>query len=254
MRYLAIASPTVVRLITADDAAGFLQDVADVRLSGFFEEILLHPAIELGDRCLLSGGPPCTASGLGNRLYAGADGMVRTAPGGIAFGSVGDSRLALEASAAALTARHGDLCGPADVTEALLDAERATLRGHLAALDAVRTLRLRTPTQWRVSGMGFRIADPHQVGELTAPRDDLLLLVSSQEHVLFDARARRAFRISAQLATALDVILHALDPDAALTRLARAGMEDLSRVSTSAVRDALTARGITLPVLLPAAS
>ncbi|MDQ6781926.1 MAG: hypothetical protein M3063_00445, partial [Actinomycetota bacterium] len=115
LRYLGVAGPTVVRLAASDDAEAYLHDVERTSESGVFPEMLLHPVVELGDRCALSGGTPCTASGLPSRLHVDVDGNVRTSPGGRVLGTVGVTAASLAAAALG----DGDVCVPAEVAALL---------------------------------------------------------------------------------------------------------------------------------------
>jgi len=249
LRYLSISGPTVVRMYTPEDVHAYLADVRQARATGRLPEFLLHPIVELADRCLISGGTPCTTNGLGGRLYVAADRTVRTMPGGRIIGEIGDSRMVLAGSAYALTT-NGDVCAEADVTSALRAFDRAELAGFLAAVDAMRVMLLRTRSLWNVSGLGFRICDRALQGETYPPRTDLLLLASAEDRVLYDARVNRGFKISPGMAEVLDVLLHTTGPDVALDRLSRCpNVPGDPGVAAADVCAELTRRGVDLPDL-----
>jgi hypothetical protein len=245
--YLAITGLTIVRLYTAEDAAAYLADVRQALRTGRIPQALLHPAVQLGDRCALSGGLPCTANGLGARLHVAADRSVRTMAGGRIIGEVGDSQVVLTGSAHALSTQD-DLCVDGTVTAALREAERAELSGFLAALDALRLMAARTGTTWKASGLGYRVAEAALGEESAPPRTDLLLLSSATGRLLYDARSGRGFTIPDGMAEILDVVLHTAEPDLARERLHRCPNVPTDPVeATAMVRAELARRGVELP-------
>ena len=203
--YLGVAGPTVVRLLSGEDAHAFLRDV-ELLAGGGVPEALLHPMVELGDRCALRG-EPCTSTGVG-RLHVDAEGQVRTAPRGQVLGAVGDPVAGLPAAPVLR-----DPCLPADVTEVLAGADAVAVRRFLGAVDAVRVLRASTQRSWSLH------RDPEGV---LAPRADLLLLQDGQQQVLFAVAARRAFRVSPEVARVLAALLSSTTTAEAADRLGEA--------------------------------
>jgi hypothetical protein len=186
-------------------------------------------------------------AGLGGRLFVAADETVRTMPGGVVVGEVGDSHRVLTGSAHALAA-DGDVCVDRPVAAALRAADHAELAGYLVALDALRLMLSRTKVVCRVSGLGFRIAERAMSDEAGPPRTDLLLLSSADGHVLFDARAHRGFKISPGMAEILDVVLHTTRPETVLDRLGHCpNVPGDPAQAADAVRAELHARGVDLP-------
>jgi hypothetical protein len=247
LRYLSVSGPTVVRLTGAEDVAALGAEVAQAVATGTVCEPVLHPGVEVGDRCALAGAVPCTGHGLPARLYVGADGTVRSAPRGLGFGRVGDPAAGL-ADAARQLARDADVCLEPAVAGALHRADRAALAGYLAAVDALRILSARIRVPWRVSGLGFRYAAEAMGDAPVPPRGDLLLLAAPDEQVLFDTRVRRAFKINPGMAEVLDVLLHTPDEGLAFRRLAACRHVPGDPVLAAAnVRAELARRGVALP-------
>src|SRR5437764_13060370 len=118
LRYVQVTGLTVVRLSTPEDVAAFLTDLRAARTGGRVPETLMSPIVELGDRCALTAGVPCTAYGPGPRLHVSADHAVRTVPGGRVIGRLGDDRRTLAASTSTHAA-HGDACLDGPVSAAL---------------------------------------------------------------------------------------------------------------------------------------
>jgi hypothetical protein len=120
LRYLTVTGATLVRLHSTEDVAAYLADVRQARTTGTVPDVLLHPALELADRCALAAGAPCTAAGLGGRLFVAADETVRTMPGGVVVGesvtrtgySPGRRTRSRPTATSASTDRWRRRCGP----------------------------------------------------------------------------------------------------------------------------------------------
>jgi hypothetical protein len=249
LRYLGVAGPTVVRLLADADAEAYLEDVVQANATGVYPETLLHPVVELGDRCALSATTACTASGLGSRLHIDVDGNVRTSPAGRVLGTSGATAAELTVAAAACDT---DVCVSPEVGAVLAGAEALGLHRYLAALDALRTMTLRIEAPWRVCGPGFSLlddadgADDGGADEATASRDDFFVLVAPREQVLFDTRAHRAFRVDRAVAQVLEAVLRSPDEQGAVRRLERSRSYANPRVAIRTVGETFEARGVQL--------
>lgn len=221
-RFMAIAGPTVIRLADGSDAEAFARDAVAAVGTGAIESALLSPAVEVGDRCLL-GGRPCTVGGRLPRLHVGSDGVVRTTPAGLDLGTVGDSRTRIADRAAALAAQGLDVCASEEINAALTDASLPARRLMLGAIDAMRTMALRTKAAWWVSGIHGDVASMESARPDGQPRADLLVLWSEQSHVLFDVGQHRAFTIGRDIAGVLEVLLRNGSPELAVRRWIASG-------------------------------
>ena len=224
VRYLSVVGPTVVRITNDDDALDLAADVEHAQRTGEFPEALLHPFVELGDRCAL--GSACRAAEL-TRLYVGSDELVRTTPFGRVLGRAGDAAAGLRAAA-----REGCPC-----CETPVDGVPA----FLAALDAVRILSVREQTAWRVSGYGFALLDGS-----AARRQDLLVLTDGSSYVLYDAGARRAFRVGREAAEATEAILASPDAEHAADALRAGGRPAIQAREVEGLRAEFARRGVEL--------
>jgi hypothetical protein len=192
---------------------------------------------------------PCTASGRLPRLYIGADEVIRTVPGGRPLGKVGDDIDDVRATAAALAAQGVDACGGPGIDHELAAIDAVKRRVFLSVTKALRTMVVRTGRTWQVSGLDGRIAAAGAPAGATSARDDLLLLWSGTDHVLFSMREWRAFKVPQQVAVVLDVLLHAPSDSAARAWLAGyPGYPDGPDRAFQEVREAFTDRGLRLDV------
>ena len=140
-RYLSVAGPTVLRFPDADDAGAFAKDVTTVRGRGQFNPALLHPAVEIGDRCLLTDSP-CTRLGQLTRLYVDSEGVVRTAPRGLPLGSAGDPLDKLAAVGYRYAAAGLDPCASEEISAVLGSVPLADRLIYLNSVDAIRTMQM----------------------------------------------------------------------------------------------------------------
>lgn len=247
-RFMAIAGPTVIRLADASDAEAFAQDAVAAVRSGAIESALLSPAVEIGDRCLLAG-RPCTTQGRLPRLHVGSDGVVRTAPGGLELGTVGDSRAEIASRAAAFAAEGLDVCASAEINAALTEASAPARRLMLAAIDAMRTMALRTRAAWWVSGIHGDVAPMEPDRPTGRPRTDLLVLWSEQSHVLFDVRQHRAFTVGQDIAGVLEVLLRNGSIENAVDRWVASGHPGAeAAAAVESIVSEFSARGVDLAI------
>lgn len=243
-RFMAIAGPTVIRLADKQDAEAFGREAQAATHTGTIEPALLSAAVEIGDRCALEG-RPCTTNGRLPRLHVGHDNIIRTTPTGLPLGRVGDSRTMIAARATAWTNQGLDVCVSHEINAALTPSTIAARRLMLAAIDAMRTMALRTRTLWWVSGIHGDITPMEPELSRTAIRSDLLILWSEQSHVLFDSRQHRAFTVGREIAAVLEVLLRNGSTQQAANRLAGeiAGATPPIAAVTALVEQ-FTARGV----------
>lgn len=245
-RFMAIAGPTVIRLADGNDADAFAHDAVAAVGTGAIESALLAPAVEVGDRCLLAG-RPCTVDGRLPRLHVGSDGVVRTTPVGLELGVVGDSRAVIARRAAALAAEGLDVCASRETNAALTDSSLPARRLMLGAIDAMRTMALRTRAAWWVSGIHGDLA-PMEPGQPAGrPRPDLLVLWSEQSHVLFDVRQHRAFTVGPDIAGVLEVLVRNGSTEHAARRWVASGHPDAQAAeAVGSIVSEFSARGVDL--------
>jgi hypothetical protein len=245
-KYLSVAGPTVIRFPDADDAHAFAKDVTTVRSRGQFNPALLHPAVEIGDRCLLMDSP-CTRLGQLTRLYVDSDGVVRTAPRGLPLGSVGDRLDTLAACGQRYAAAGLDPCAPEEISTVVRSVPLADRLMYLNSVDAIRTMQMRTGEPWYVSGVQGRVAAGDDGRNVLPHRHDLLLLWSDTAYVLFDARQHRAFTLQPEAAEIIDILLSADSDWTAQQRLSgRAAVGGNPAAAIAALRATIGKRGVRL--------
>lgn len=251
LRFTTIAGPTVARLLDATDVTIFANDASGLRIKGDIDLMLVHPGVEIGDRCLLSGNP-CTAGGHLSRLYVSENGNVRTVPSGLVLGQVGDTRETLARNAAVIADEGIDPCGSEEVSAALSKVNVGARRTFLNILDAIRTMQLRTGKAWFVSGVHGRVAYADPTGDVFAPREDLLMLWIDSQFVLFDTRQRRGFTIGSEAAEAFDVLLHASTESDVLERLSmRSTIEGMPHEIVRVLQQTLDDIGVPFAYVTP---
>jgi hypothetical protein len=235
--FLAVAGPTIVRIDSEQDYAGFLQDADLARDKGVFVEQLLHSGVFLADQCALGTTHPCIGSA---RLHVSESGEIRTAPGGRALGTV-DSDPNDVLRAADTPAGTGDVCLNAAVDAQTMDAARAPrpwLSRYLRAIDVLRGLRVNGLSGYRVSGFGGRLSATLP-SELTEHTDAPLLLWNDDERLICDSAGERVFRLGSDAAKIVELLLITSSAegarDLAATRLG------LDRDTACAAIDVITA-------------
>lgn len=246
LRYMTVIGPTVVRLTGPDDVADLFADIALAHTTGSLPPVLCNPLIEFGDHCAF--GFPCSGRHL-VRLHLDQTGEIRTSPFGVPLGSVTDDVQTLRERARLL---ETDPCVPADVAAELAVRELAPARLFLAALEALRTLALsaeedwRTTPEWRVSGIGFQLAED---GGPMPEGSGLLVLVSGEHHVLFETATRRTFRTTRFVALVVELLLSERDERAAAARLSGVvGSEPEAVAAVQRVRQSVVGLRIPLDV------
>jgi hypothetical protein len=245
-RYLSVAGPTVIRFPDADDVHAFAKDVTALRDHGHFHPALLHAAVEIGDRCLLTD-TPCTRLGQLTRLYVDSDGVVRKAPRGLPLGSVGDPLDRLAAVGRQYAAAGLDPCAPEEISAVLRSIPLADRLMYLNSVDAIRTMQMRTGEPWYVSGVQGRVAAGDGGRHVLPHRHDLLLLWSDTAYVLFDARQHRAFTLQPEAAEIIDILLSTDSDWMAQQRLSgRAAVGGDPAAAIAALRAAIAKRGVRL--------
>ncbi|SFK92348.1 MULTISPECIES: daptide biosynthesis RiPP recognition protein [Amycolatopsis] len=236
--FLAVAGPTIVRIGSAADYSGFLEDADLARAKGTFVEQLLHPGVFLADQCALGSAHPCPGT---YRLHVSASGEVRTAPGGRVLGTV-TSQVPFDA---------GDEPCLAEVVEPeVLRRERARrpwLSRYLRAVEVLRDLRAAGRHGYTVSGFGHRLT-PGLPVELDEPADAPLLLWNDEEHLVCDLVRERVFRVGADAAKLVELLLTGGSP-ARACELAATHL-GLDAATTADALDVLTGKlaGTALPV------
>lgn len=240
LRYLNVLGPTVIRVMTSEDAKAFLIDVETALRTGHFSKQLLHPLVEIGDQCALAAASDCLGRHL-QRLHIDRAGIVRTSPVGRNLGHVGDDREALLSLANTRP----------DVDPCLAEEPSAILRGHeterihafLAGLEAVRILSRKSSGDWRVLGWSDASFDDRGA---VAPRSDQILLTDGATHVLYDIASKRAFRLDLLAAKVAGAILLSRTIDEALVRLHTQGLIEMSLNYVQGFWDELQKRGLEL--------
>jgi hypothetical protein len=227
--FAPIAGPTLFRVATVDDAGQYIDDVNAAKSGGNFRAELLHPLVELGDRCAVAASP-CKASAL-NRLYVDADGVVRPSVGGGRLGTIGAAVDDLRARAIEIAGGGADPCVPTDVGDLLASVPRQDLAAYNAAIGALRAVAPLGQPEWRVAGFGWQLSlDSY------SPRADVLILESSGQYLLFDSRTTRACRVSLGVARLVEDVL-----SGATEASDSVGREALSRLSSHGVNVAASA-------------
>lgn len=235
-RYLSVIGPTVLRLFTVEDATAFCTDVASALTSGAFPEALLHPLVEIGDRCAIAGGP-CPGRSLG-RLHVDRDGVVRTSPVGRQLGKAGDDPGVLREAAS----RSSDPCLQEDVG-AVVAPTAVAAAAFLAGLDAARVLAQRSRSTWSMVGWQ---KDLFGGPGCDSPRADQFLLSDGTNDVLYDNTTRRAFRLERPAAEVAEAVLMSGDDAAAAQRLHERGRDGVSVDDVQRFREEFRSRGLEL--------
>jgi hypothetical protein len=235
LRYLNVLGPTMIRIMTAEDAEALLVDVDTALRTGHFPEQLLHPLVELADRCALRGSTKCSGRSL-ERMHIDRAGVVRTSPTGRVVGHVGDD---LEALATRAAAPGQDPCLNDESSSVLRTHGFERIRTFAAGLDAARILAQRSRREWWLIAEGGDADRP-------APRSDLLLLTDGTSHVLYESASRRAFRLDVAAAQLAGAILISQDAQEVVTRLCASGQAAISADHVRGFRAELQSRGVEL--------
>lgn len=240
LRYLNILGPTVIRIMTGEDAKALLTDVESTLRTGYFSKQLLHPMVELGDRCALVGSSDCPGRHL-RRLHIDRAGNVRTSPSGQILGEVGSDREALLARAAS-----GPTVDPCLSEEPSILLSRYGYTGvhtFLVGLDAVRVLSQRSARNWQVLSWSDTLVSDRGA---FVPRCDQMLLTDGSTHVLYDSASKRAFRLENLAAEIAGAILLSRFEDEAHVRLHAQGRTEITLDYIRAFREELHKRGLEL--------
>lgn len=205
--FLAVAGPTIVRISGEADYDAFLEDADLARDQGVFVDQLLHPAVFLADQCALGSTHPCDVDQL-SRVYVSESGQVRTAPGGSSLvRTLSQPEDLIDAARRASVS--GDICLNGVVAAGLIDGARARrpwLSRYLSAIDVLRGLRAEGKADYRVSGFGGRLVGALPAG-LVESADAPFLLWKDNEFLVCDAVRGRVFRVGADAARIVELLL-----------------------------------------------
>ncbi|WP_018500443.1 daptide biosynthesis RiPP recognition protein [Parafrankia discariae] len=225
--YLSLVGPTLLRVTSEMDYAVFLEDADAARTRGEFPEHLLHPLVQIADTCALGTVHPC-AGRRGARLFVSADGTVRPAPGGAPLGLLTAGGPPFTRPPFTGQLEDGDDPCLAAVVPVELSrqarVERPWLSRFLWSLDALRRARLEGMKKPVVSGFGGRLVEALADGwpdgtaatagaagsspgaGVEAP-DAPLLVGDRSGALLVNARDMRVFRIGADAAALIEIML-----------------------------------------------